>query len=404
MKLRPRQLSGVLACLAAFACGEAAPSAPPKEKELLERAIRALWLNGAEKPLGSVVTKASGTRHGSTFSAETSFAPPDRFRFDIHMRGNTLTQAFNGTEAWGMLDGTVIEVEESDLASLRSEVELTKASFLTPLRDETLVGLSYEGRAGEGPSEAEILSVRFKSGGADRILLHLDPKTALVSLIVREAPGGERRGMVLSDFRVQSGRMVPFAAEVKIGEAIVGRQTLSEICFDAPVAFEHFERPRDLNRDGIMEKPIEAEDVAFAEHDGDLDDVKKTQDDLLEWMKKSGLSPAGVPIHIVAREIEGTETRSRKTVLVCVPVCASAAPALPQPEEGRGVRRLEGGRVLSTVHVGRRDEMEAAYRRLTDYALKQGYKLLGTAREVYFGVGSEGKVIAQVQVAVEKRG
>ncbi len=407
MSRRIPPLLGLAAAVLA-ACGGSDPSHAERGAALLERGVRALFIDGKERPLGTVVTRARGVLKGAAFEAETWYGPPDRFRFDMRTRGSTLTEAYNGREAWGMLDGTVIDLEEADVNALRAEVAITRASLLTPLRGPDVAEIAWLGESGEGSERVEILRVDFRGDLRERLELHFDPRTALLRGVVEEGrDGAPRRTMRLSGFRGEAGRMIPFESEMLIGDRVIGRQSLETIRFDADVAPETFERPRDLNRDCVAEKELSDVCVVAMDHDGDPDDAPRTQEKLLAWMRDRNIEPAGGPVHVVRREAEGAETRSLRTLSVCFPVTESAAAggagAESRPPDGdAALRRLAPVRVLSTVHVGRRGEIETAYRRLAEHAEARRLSLSGEAREIYFKAGAGGRVVAQVQVALSQ--
>ncbi len=88
---------------------------------------------------------------------------------------------------------------------------------------------------------------------------------------------------------------------------------------------------------------------------------------------------------------------------------ADFEPAIPVRKEATGpeVRDLAPCKVISVVHQGAYDTLSASYKLLTDYAAKNGYRVLRPTREVYlkgpgmFFRGNPARYLTEIQFPVE---
>jgi DNA-binding transcriptional MerR regulator len=108
---------------------------------------------------------------------------------------------------------------------------------------------------------------------------------------------------------------------------------------------------------------------------------------LYEVLGREGIVPAGPP-----RLVYQQMSEDAWTIETCVPVAgATGAP------DGLALRRLPGGRVAATVHVGPYDELGMAYRELEVWMGKQGLTPSGPPFDIYLNDPSEVEDSARFQ-------
>jgi effector-binding domain-containing protein len=102
---------------------------------------------------------------------------------------------------------------------------------------------------------------------------------------------------------------------------------------------------------------------------------------LLEGLNKGGVAPAGPP-----RWVYHEMDEKSWTIEACLPVTGvSSAP------EGLTLRRFEGGRGATALHVGPYDELGMAYRELEEWIEKQGLTPAGPGFDIYLNDPTEVK-------------
>lgn len=105
------------------------------------------------------------------------------------------------------------------------------------------------------------------------------------------------------------------------------------------------------------------------------DDIGAGFGTLMQGLGRSGATPSGAPL-TVYHDVIDQETDG--DIEICVPV----DPAFRGDAEVYG-RRLEGGAVATTVHLGPYEKISPAYQTLAGWIADNGYEIAGPPREIY---------------------
>lgn len=126
--------------------------------------------------------------------------------------------------------------------------------------------------------------------------------------------------------------------------------------------------------------PVEVVGVTFETTPESIsDDGAKAMHQLLDGLDRGGIEPAGPP-----RFVYHAMSDEAWTVEACFPVAgASAAP------DGLTLRRFEGGKAATAVHVGPYDELGMAYREVEVWIDKQSLKTANPPFDIYLNDPSE---------------
>ncbi|MGF1492802.1 MAG: GyrI-like domain-containing protein [Microcoleaceae cyanobacterium] len=123
-------------------------------------------------------------------------------------------------------------------------------------------------------------------------------------------------------------------------------------------------------------------------------------DQVYDYVLKQGIQQVGMGLSMY----HDTAVREHN-----IPV--EALVTLPQElpsGEGIWVYELPGVKqAICTTHYGSFDNLEAAYNFIFDQLFAQGYKFIGSAREVYLEYDRQGdpaKYVTEIQIPVEKAG
>jgi DNA-binding transcriptional MerR regulator len=120
------------------------------------------------------------------------------------------------------------------------------------------------------------------------------------------------------------------------------------------------------------------------------DDGAKAMNRLLEGLNRGGIAPAGPP-----RWVYHAMDEDSWTIEACFPVVGvSGAP------EGLTLRRFEGGRAATALHVGPYDELGMAYRELEVWIGKQGLRPAGRGFDIYLNDPTEVKDPAKFETEI----
>lgn len=133
--------TGTVVLLASFA---GATRAQDEARALIERAIKA---HGGAEALGRIradKVKFKGTLvlqgHATPFFAETTVQLPSKYKNIIEMNHNgdkhTIVHIVNGRNTYITLDGRALKPDSTQLAEIRSSLELERAKRLLPLLED----------------------------------------------------------------------------------------------------------------------------------------------------------------------------------------------------------------------------------------------------------------------------
>lgn len=184
----------------------------PKAMEILENMIEAM---GGRKALEAVKdTTASGAMELVQMGMEGTVTlytkRPNKMRMDIEVMGMTITQAFDGTIAWGVdpQTGGVQEMPEQETEQFKREA-LGDEVYLHP--DEYGIVYTYKGKETIEDVEHHVLLMTHADGY--EVTLYIDGKTNLIYKSQAVSPN-MMTGMdsdvetIFSDYKDFEGTMV----------------------------------------------------------------------------------------------------------------------------------------------------------------------------------------------------
>ena len=187
----------------------------PKAMEMLEKMVNAM---GGRKALEAVKdTTASGSMEliqmGMEGSVTVYTKRPNMLRMDIEVMGMTITQAYDGTIAWGVnpQTGSVEEMPEEQTAQFTREA-LGDEVFLHP--EKHGVVFTYKGAEKIEDVEHHVLVMSYPDGFEST--LYLDGKTFLIYKTQAVAPNTMTGAdsdveTVFADYKELQGTMISYS-------------------------------------------------------------------------------------------------------------------------------------------------------------------------------------------------
>lgn len=116
----------------------------------------------------------------------------------------------------------------------------------------------------------------------------------------------------------------------------------------------------------------------------------KAMSHLVEGLNSEGIAPAGPP-----RWVYHEMDEDSWTIEACFPVAG-----VSNPPDGLTLRRFEGGRAATALHIGPYDELGMAYRELEVWIDKQGLTSAGAGFDVYLNDPAEVKDPAKFETQI----
>lgn len=194
---------------------------------------------GAEtwKAINSVKMSGSMTAQGMDLKMTVYAQRPNHTRQELHVKGTTLVQAFDGTTGWivnPLMGGDAPQEMPAPLV----EMMRNTADFDGPLVDYKAKGhtVEYVGREKVGDAEAHHLKITLKSGDVQHS--YLDPKTGVELRKSQEIDPGTGQTQTLqtemSDYRTVDGVMVAHSIRQLMNGEPVALMSIDEVQFNAP--------------------------------------------------------------------------------------------------------------------------------------------------------------------------
>jgi AraC family transcriptional regulator len=150
----------------------------------------------------------------------------------------------------------------------------------------------------------------------------------------------------------------------------------------------------------IDEKNVEEKQVAYISATGSYEQLSELFGEVVEWVMTKGLQitepPYGLyynsPMEVAEEELKFE---------VGIPFIGEA--------HGKGrihVKEIPAHQVLSTIHKGPYSEVSPVYAALADYAVKNGYEIVGPPLEIYLSNPMEvreSELVTEIQFPVMKK-
>ena len=375
------------------------------ERQLLDRAISALWGNVDPASIHSLRTRSTVTGNIPDLTpglqVETYCDEEDRYREvrDYDASGIKEIFAVFGEDCWASVDSTVIPLEPSEIQEHRLQPWLFRISKLVALRDAERFELEHLGL--ETLATGEVVE-RLQVTPKDKPLLELvfdfmkdSHLLRRVKLINRNSD--EELMLVLDDYRAVEGIQFAHRRVAHRDGKKLARQIVETVELNPVMDKSLFRTPLDLNRDAIIEKKSLAGFFAFAEHRGDPEDLGETVDELKEWIQNNPLDMIG-PLTVLNAENDGGDEEPRTTPMtVCIGIRRPDAGQSTTARKGFGVRQLDSHRALCMTHVGE-TKTALLVERLRVRAKELGLQPAGPTLEIRFSL--DGKT-RQIQLPVK---
>ncbi len=399
-------LCGSLLVFAGCKDPAAAPSSP--EQVLLDAAIHAIWGDKDPASLHSVETVSrvmdSSDTSAEPFARIQSWMGPRKFleRRNWLLLGLTEKTGFDGREVWATIDGKRIPISEAKEAEIRLQPLLFEMSRIAPLKSTKRFALEARGRVDVAGDEVmERLKVRPKDVDGVNMIFDFDPEDHLLRRVTLELDGEGTLTLILGDYRPVDGIRFPHRIEGRRRGRFHSLQIRDSIRINTDPPPGDFAAPVDRRDDEIRRKTSLGGRVAYAIHEGDLDDVEDTVEELQDWLKECEAPVVG-PLALL-EPLDPTPTRnsdgesSPLTACIAVGRLPDASPP-PRPPKLMGFKTLTPGPCFERTLSGDEDRI-LVIATLKRAIIEAGLKPTGPVIEVFF---TPDRMIRQIQVPVEQ--
>jgi outer membrane lipoprotein-sorting protein len=189
------------------------------------------------KAIDSVKMSGSMTAQGMDLEMTVYARRPNHTRQELHIKGTTLVQAFDGTTGWivnPLMGGDAPQEMPAPLVDMMRNT----ADFDGPLVDYKAKGhtVGYVGREKVGDAEAHHLKITLKSGDVQHS--YLDASTGLELRKSQEIDPGTGQTQTLqtdmSDYRPVDGVMVAHSIRQLMNGEAVAQVSIDTVQFNAP--------------------------------------------------------------------------------------------------------------------------------------------------------------------------
>ncbi len=194
---------------------------------------------GAEKwkAINSVKMSGSMATQGMELEMTVYARRPNHTRQELHVKGTTLVQAFDGTTGWIVNPLTGSEAPQEMPAPLVEMMQNT-ADFDGPLVNYKAKGhaVEYVGREKIGDAEAHHLKITLKSGDVQHS--YLDASTGVELRKSQEIDPGIGKTQTLqtemADYRLVDGVMIAHSIRQLMNGEPVAQMSIDKVQFNAP--------------------------------------------------------------------------------------------------------------------------------------------------------------------------
>jgi outer membrane lipoprotein-sorting protein len=217
-----------------------------KLPEVLDKMIAA---QGGRKALEAIKdTTSSGTAEMIQFGMNGTFTmyqkEPDKVRMDFEVMGMVVTQAYDGTTAWGVNPQT----GASEVMSDQQGADMKRQSYGNDaLLNPAKYGMSFEMKPKEKINDKDyiVLDQIYKDGF--RATMYIDPETYLVFKTKAKtvSPAGTEIEVetLTSDYQKEGDLVVPKAITIYQGGQEFMRMKISKVVFNAGLEDVFFKMP-----------------------------------------------------------------------------------------------------------------------------------------------------------------
>ncbi|HGY92065.1 MAG TPA: hypothetical protein ENK43_12920 [Planctomycetes bacterium] len=399
-------LFGGLLVLTACKDPAAAPSSP--EQVLLDAAIHAIWGDKDPASLRSMETVSrvmdSSAPSTEPFARIQSWMGPKKFleRRNWLQLGLTEKTGFDGKDVWATIDGKRIPISKAKEAEIRLQPLLFEMSRIAPLKSTERFALEARGRVAVGTDEVmERLEVRPKNVDGVEMIFDFDPENHLLRQVTLQLENDETMTLILDDYQPVDGIRFPRRIEGRRRGRFHSLQIRDEIRINTEPPAEAFAPPVDRRDDEIRRKSSLGGRVAYAIHEGSIDDVEDTIEELQNWLKECEAPVVG-PLALLepldpTRPPHPDGESSPLTACIAVGPLPHTEPST-RPPKSMGFKTLTPHPCFERTFSGDEDRT-TVIASLKRAITKAGLKSTGPVIEVFF---TPDRMIRQIQVPVEQ--
>jgi outer membrane lipoprotein-sorting protein len=211
--------------------------------EILEKMIEA---QGGRKAIEAIKnTTLSGSMQiiqmNMTGSLTMSQKEPNKVRVDIEMMGMNITQAFDGTTAWGTnpQTGATQEMPEKQAEYFKRQA-LGRDALLNPKK----LGITYKFKGKEKIKDKEYLVLEQIHPDDFTVTIYVDTKTYLTykskSITLNQVEAEVESESIMSDYKKVEGFMMPHSITTYQDGQEFMRFTVTEITFNSDLEDSFF--------------------------------------------------------------------------------------------------------------------------------------------------------------------
>ena len=149
----------------------------------------------------------------------------------------------------------------------------------------------------------------------------------------------------------------------------------------------------------VVEKRIEESKVAYIRHKGSYDKIPELMQEVGEWLSEKNLQMTGRVYGTYFNSPEDTPTENLQYEI------GFSFEGTTMPEGKIGIKEVPEHTVLTAMHKGPYTEIGPVIHAVADYAVKNGYDIVGPVTEVYLNSPlevPESELLTEVQFPVIK--
>jgi hypothetical protein len=218
--------------------------------ELLRRVVEARGGLDALEAVRTVVAESDTTFMGeqgeavATTHTRTYVLYPDKFRVDVTIQGDEVSQVYNAGRLWEKSPAGVREMPQQERQDAEASVRRDTIPLLIAATEGRLSTRALPDERADGRSYRVL---EISGPGVDPVRLYIDDQM-LIAKQSFSAPGPDGRPVrseeAFSDYRPVNGVRVPFQAAVSRGGQLLIKRVLTSVRFNQPLEATFFDQPK----------------------------------------------------------------------------------------------------------------------------------------------------------------
>jgi len=351
------------------------PATAPAPAEIVDRAIAAAGGREAlQTKLAAMTLTSTGTYAGAPYEMTTWWKAPDRMVMDV---GGRMAMGHVGSDCWSKIGDVVVDCPPAEAAAAREMLFVGHLSNLYGLKEPGVTLAPAEPATIEG--RAALGVVATAADGPLPVTLYFDAESwRLVALRFRQSsPGGPVASeLFLSGHRPFDGVTIPCESRMTLGGQLLVEETMTGA--ELGVADEaKFQRPAQAPLGQPRTAHWPAGTCATTTVTGPYEGIGPAMGRLFGWIQSQKLLPMGPPV-LIYRKGPGDAADPAEFVteiLVGVGVLGPQPPVEGDP----AVKQLPERDVVVRLEQGPFDQMGARYGELAQWAVANGWEIVGPA-------------------------